>query len=81
MSNTPANCLKFIETQIASGKTVQVTTATRVTRISPSTAKKWAASGLTLFKLAQDGALLMTEGKRFVRLSTPSQMLVTVSSY
>jgi hypothetical protein len=48
---------------IDQGRTVQVATAFRVTRVTPKARDSWRAAGFEFFKGAADGALLMIEGQ------------------
>lgn len=86
MSNTSAaettgeKALAFINEAISKKLTVYVSSTTRATKISPATVKSWAKSGHTLFKLAEDGGLLMASGKNFVRIATPTMMLVGLTA-
>jgi hypothetical protein len=77
---TGEKALAFIDEAISKKLTVYIHTQTRITKISPSTVKSWTKKGDTLFKLADDGGLLMASGKNFVRLSTPSSMLVGLTA-
>jgi len=77
---TGAKALAFINEAISKKLTVYVSSMSHATKVSPATIKSWAKSGHTLFKLADDGGLLMASGKNFVRLSTPTMMLVGLTA-
>jgi hypothetical protein len=55
---------KIVET-IKSGHTVYVTTATRSTKITPNTLKKWDEAGHELFRASGD-SMYMASGNKFV---------------
>lgn len=57
--------LTWIREQLAAGLTVYVCTYTRATKITPKTAKRWADSGIDLFKVDSTGALVMARGRRY----------------
>ena len=61
--------LDWIQRQIAGGATVYIITATRATKITPATWRRWEASGRPLLKVGSDGALLMAVGRRYVDAS------------
>jgi len=77
---TGEKALAFINEAISKKLTVYVSTMTHITKVSPATVKTWEKAGNTLFKLADDGGLLMASGKNFVRLSTPTMMLVGLTA-
>lgn len=62
---TAADNLAGITSALALGHTVHIVTETRSTVITPATARKWAAKGLTLFKATPSG-LWMASGRKFV---------------
>lgn len=61
---TAADRLAFIESNIAKGRTIMVSTATKAWEVSPKTAAKWAAAGATLFKVS-GASLYMARGRGF----------------
>ena len=77
---TGETALEFINYALSTKRTVYIHTCSRITKVSPATVKTWAKAGNTLFKLADDGGLLMASGKNFVRLSTPTMMLVGITA-
>jgi hypothetical protein len=52
------------------GKEVYVCTHLKATRITQAAFAKWRKAGRDLFKLSKDGALLMANGKKYVRLTS-----------
>ena len=60
----PAETLSWITDALASGKTIYVATALRVTKVTPKTAAQFAAAGRPLFK-ADDTSLYMSAGRRY----------------
>lgn len=70
--------LKLIETSLARGQTIYVTTATRQTVITPRTAARWDKSGHKLFKILSDGCLAMASGRNYGRIATPAAILVSL---
>ena len=62
---TATELLAWIEDGIANGKTVYVRNALRCTKVTPATAKKFAAINRAIFK-ATDKSLYMTSGNRYV---------------
>ena len=75
-NNTAENALRFINSAIASGRTVYVSTMTKRTAISPATVARWNKAGNTLFKFLSDGSLAMAAGKSFGRIATKDTLLV-----
>ena len=78
---TGAKALTFINEAISKKLTVYVSSMTHATKVSPATVKTWSKSGNTLFKPAEDGGLLMASGKNFVRIATPTMMLVGLTAH
>ena len=74
------NALNFIKNAIASGRTVYISTMTRVTAISPATFARWEKSGHSLFKVAADGNLMMASGKSYGRITSNGMMLVGLTA-
>jgi preprotein translocase subunit YajC len=74
------DALDYIKSSIASGKTVYVQAGSRTTKITPQTYAKWEAAGRPLFKISNDGALLMASGSSYVRLTMGEEMLVRVTA-
>ena len=64
MKNTPAETLTWMLDALATGKTVRVVTAWRVTDITPKIAKKFADAGRPVFR-ASDKSLYMSVGRRY----------------
>lgn len=56
--------MAWIGNMLAAGRTVYVSTMTRVTKITPATARKWEANGHTLFKVSGN-SLYMARGSKF----------------
>jgi hypothetical protein len=84
MSNTetatyPEKALAWITAQIGSGKTVRLTTATKVVSISPSSYKSWSESGHQLFKIDSSG-LRVASGKRFDLVTNNVSALCKISA-
>ncbi len=73
---TAENANNFINTAIASGCTVYVSTMTKCTAITPTTFARWNKSGHSLFKFLSDGSLAMASGKSYSRIATSEMMLV-----
>ncbi len=80
MNATAENALGFIMSAIASGRTVYVSTMTKVTAISPATFARWEKSGHPLFKVAADGNLMMASGKAYGRITSGEMMLVGLTA-
>jgi len=72
--------LDFINKHIADGKTIFVRTYTRATEVTPNTIKKFADAGRPLFKMNSKNELLMSEGKNYVCLATPTTCFVGISA-
>jgi hypothetical protein len=64
MKNPAAETFAWITDALASGKTIYVATALRVTKVTPKTAAQFAAAGRPLFK-ADDKSLYMSVGRRY----------------
>ena len=71
-----SDALNYIKNSIASGKTVYVSAGHRITKVTPKAYAKWEASGKPLFKLGNDGALLMASGSSYVRLTMGDDMML-----
>ena len=80
MNATAENALNFIKNAIASGRTVYISTMTKVTAISPATFARWEKSGHSLFKVAADGNLMMASGKSYGRITSNGMMLVGLTA-
>ena len=80
MNATAESALYFIESAIASGRTVYISTMTKVTAISPATFARWKKSGRPLFKIAADGNLMMASGKVYGRITSSGMMLVGLTA-
>jgi len=80
MNSTAENALNFIKNAIASGRTVYISSMTKVTAISPATFARWDKSGHSLFKVAADGNLMMASGKAYGRITSGEMMLVGLSA-
>jgi hypothetical protein len=80
MNSTAENALNFIKNAIASGRTVYISSMTKVTAISPATFARWEKSGHSLFKIAADGNLMMASGKVYGRITSGEMMLVGLSA-
>lgn len=76
MNSTAESALNFINNAIASGRTVYISSMTKVTAISPATFARWEKSGQSLFKIAADGNLMMASGKVYGRITSGGMMLV-----
>ena len=74
-----AKALAFITEQIEAGKTVYIQTATRTTKITPATYKKWIASGHPLFKATAEG-LRMASGRKYNLITSATQALCRISA-
>lgn len=72
--------LAWIQAALASGRTVNVATVYRVVRVTPKTARAWAARGAQLFRVAANGDLEMASGKGWVRLTMGPMRLVRISA-
>jgi hypothetical protein len=72
--------LLFIQSALEHGRTVYVSTMTRVTAISPATAKRWESSGRALFKIDGAGNLRLASGKRMNVIATPSIVMVGLTA-
>jgi hypothetical protein len=57
--------MQMISDALDSGKTVYISSATRVTKVTPKTAKKFAAINRPVFKVASD-SLYMTSGNKYL---------------
>lgn len=84
MSNTttatyPEKALAWIMQQIEAGKTVHITTMTKVTAISPKTVKAWNKAGNQLFKIDSSG-LRIAAGKRFDLITSNTSALCKISA-
>ena len=64
MKNAPAETLAKMLDALATGKTVRVATAWRVTDITPKIAKKFADAGFPVFR-ASDKSVYMAVGRRY----------------
>ena len=71
--------LQKINSALASGQTVYVSTMTKITKVTPKTWKQWEAAGRPLFKLDSKGALMMASGSRYNTLSMGPTMLVGIT--
>ena len=80
MNATAENALNFIENAIASGRTVYISTMTKVTAISPATFARWKKSGRLLFKADDNGNLMMASGKSYGRITSNGMMLVGLTA-
>ena len=80
MNATAENALDFIMNAIAGGRTVYITTMTKVTAISPAAFARWEKSGRPLFKVAGDGNLMMASGKSYGRITSGGMMLVGLTA-
>ncbi len=74
-----AGALNFINATLASGRTVHISTMTRVTAVSPKTAARWAKNGHELFKVS-NGDLFIASGRSFLRLTSGATVLVGISA-
>jgi hypothetical protein len=75
------DALAFIKSSIESGKTVYIQTPRGATKVTPKTYAKFEALGRPLFKIGTDGALLMSSGSSYNRLTMgEDEMLVRVSA-
>jgi hypothetical protein len=72
--------LLFIQSALEHGRTVYVSTMTRVTAISPATAKRWAQAGRVLFGLDDAGNLRLASGKQMNVIATPSIVMVGLTA-
>lgn len=63
--NAPALLAKIVEA-LGSGKTVYISTVYRSTKITPSTWRKWEASGVPLLRATPEYGLRLREGKGYV---------------
>lgn len=61
---TATEKLAMIETGLATGKTVDLITATRIVRITPKLAKSWEAAGLPVVKV-QGESLYVARGRSY----------------
>lgn len=61
---TPAELLTWITDALESGKTVYVSTALRVTKVTPKTAQQFLKTGRPVFR-ASDKSLYMAVGRRY----------------
>ena len=61
---TPAEILAWITDALASNKTIYVSTATRVTKVTPKIAQQFDAVGRPIFR-ASDKSLYMSVGRRY----------------
>jgi hypothetical protein len=64
MKNPAAETLSWITDALASGKTIYVATALRVTKVTPKTAAQFAAAGRPFFKVSGK-SLYMSVGRRY----------------
>jgi len=75
------DALAFIKSSIESGKTVYIQTPRGATKVTPKTYAKFESLGRPLFKIGTDGALLMSSGNSYNRLTMgEDEMLVRVSA-
>ena len=72
--------LDFINRHIADGKTIFIRTYTRAIEVNPDTIKKFSNAGRPLFKMSSKNELLMSEGKNYVCLATPTTCFVGISA-
>lgn len=81
MSNEtyPEKALAWIMLQIESGKTVHISTMTKVIAISPKTVKAWKKAGNQLFKIDASG-LRIASGKRFDLITNNISTLCKISA-
>lgn len=75
-----ARALDFIGRALADGRTIHVATMTRITAVTPKTARRWAESGHDLFRLSTGGDLLMASGRSYVRLTAGAIVLVGITA-
>lgn len=61
---TPAEILAWITNSLESGKTIYVSTATRITKVTPKIAQQFNAAGRPVFR-ASDKSLYMSVGRRY----------------
>lgn len=80
MNSTAESAMNFIKNAIASGRTVYISTMTKVTAISPATFARWEKSGHSLFKVSADGNLMMASGKSYGRITLNGMMLVGLTA-
>lgn len=73
--------LDFIETGIAQGSTIHLSTCLKTIAVSPKTYAKFEASGHTLFMIDKSGDLRIASGKNFNVICTPTTSLVTVKAF
>jgi hypothetical protein len=73
------SALAWIQSSLAAGQTVYVSTMTRATAVKPSTVSAWDRSGRPLFKLA-NGDLFMASGRQYVKLTIGQMRLVHFSA-
>lgn len=65
-----------IESALAQGGTVYVSTMTHATKVNAKAAAKFKAAGHDLFKLDASGDLLMASGKNYNKLTIGDKSLV-----
>lgn len=61
---TPIETLAWITDALSSGKTIYVSTATRITKVTPKIAQQFNAAGRPVFR-ASDKSLYMSVGRRY----------------
>ena len=72
---------KFINEKIDAGMTIMIATHIKVTQVSPKTFAKFEAANFPLFKMSNNGELMMAEGSKYVCIATPTHILVRVSAH
>ena len=71
----------WIQDQLASGRTVNLTTHLISIQVTPRIAAEWKAAGRDLFKIAKNGCLYVSRNaKRSDLIAYPDTVLVRVTS-
>lgn len=71
----------FVKSQIAAGKTIAVSSSTRITKITPKNFAKWEQSGTPLFKLSSKGDLLMYSQGQYAKITQGPLVLNKISTF
>lgn len=74
------SALSFIKEQIASNRTVYISTPLCHIKVTPKTFKSWSDSKHDLFKIDKSGDLLMARGKNYDCIVTKTISLVKITA-
>ena len=70
----------WIQDQLASGRTVNLSTYLKTVQVTPRIAAQWSDAGRDLFKIGKDGCLYVGRGKQYDCIAYPDTILCRVTS-